>query len=212
MILEEFISYLNTYLIGSSQNDSNIIRKHTKKLETLGDISLPLDIKNWHHLLDSGNDICGSNIFDYLHSVKPLESHIKELQDASKDWKICISNLNIVDNDLSIFLCRNSVFTHTIPNVIKLGTRYGANKILNHKIDVSIEGNDHRNLTQLRLSILYTTLNNFISQCVDENATEQYTIHLSTKTNGNSPHILCGPILNKQGIKDMTTTSDELFE
>jgi hypothetical protein len=42
-----FIEDLHEYLTGSRSVSGNIIRKHSKKLDQLGDISFPLNIKNW---------------------------------------------------------------------------------------------------------------------------------------------------------------------
>ncbi|CAH0552907.1 unnamed protein product [Brassicogethes aeneus] len=216
MDLEDFISNLSKYLIGDTPNNSNIIRKHTRNLDVLGDISFPLNLKNWHNLLDSSKVVKEGTIFDNLNHNKSWNNQLEDLKKASEEWRLHIFKFKKIKNDLHIFLLKHKVFAHTLPQVFNCGDSYGSSAIIKRNINVIVDADVHKtnetkDLTQLRITILHNTLNNLVKYCEDKNTDGECSVYLSSKHVANPNCIICGPILNKDNMKDTETTAEDIF-
>ncbi|KAJ8971367.1 hypothetical protein NQ317_016562 [Molorchus minor] len=137
-ILEEFIVNLQELLTGTKSYDNNIIRKHTRKLEQLGDISFPLNIKNWHNLVDNIRlqDRSVNSIFDCL-SHTDLNMQIEELIEKSRTSHISIVRLSIKDDNVHLFLSRAIMLLRTIITEVLFNCEvYGSNEVIGKQINI----------------------------------------------------------------------------
>lgn len=214
--LESFVTDFQYYLTQNSCEGCNIIRKHSKKLEQLGDVSFPININNWHQLLDNGSIPKDAlTIFDYINKGINLEQQCNKLKEATKNWSLIIDKISVIAPNAHIFLKRSPVlFVNVLEEVLCIDTKYGLSKCLykNYEIKTCDIKKDivDCDLTVLRLDLLKKTANSFINEFSQHN-TEfqgfQVKISLSHKCS-NGKNVLCGPVLNEKGMKTLTTTGE----
>lgn len=221
-ILESYILSLLEFLTGTKENDVTIIRRHSRKLEQLGEISFPLSIKNWYHLIQSDkinrNNI--DNILQYNVRDNELSGQIVELKERCKCYEINIDNVEIKENDVHLYLRRtSSLYKTVITDVLHKNNMYGSNYIFKTKIltkcDCNIENNEFTeiDLSTLRMLELKNVAANFLA-FTSKNTNElgpqiKFTLNSSNKC---QESVLCGPVLNGKGVKESKTTAQELFE
>ncbi|KAJ8932279.1 hypothetical protein NQ314_014771 [Rhamnusium bicolor] len=156
-VLEYFTLNLQELLCGTRCDDGNIIRKHSRKLEQLGEISFPLNIKNWYNFINRNN--LGKDmvtIFDYNLSGIEINTQIDELKEKSKIWQISIKRVMINDNDAHLFLERSSdLFEAVITEVLNNNTKYGSSESIQKKIVLDCDHDiDNLKLSDVDLSTL----------------------------------------------------------
>nr|CAH7759425.1 unnamed protein product [Callosobruchus chinensis] len=210
-LLESFLLQLQNYLVASEENNHNIIRKHTKKLETLGDISFPLNIDNWHRLLDRESVSTLRTIFEYN------KVDIVGLKSSSAEWSISVSDIKITESNIHLFLNRSGeTFKASICEVLTSQENYGSCNIFDYTIcietkepDVPVDDMD---VSNLRINILKGVTNNFIEKFTCETTSDQCRkiIISQSPLEEVKRFLLCGPVLDHEGKKS-TMTAGELF-
>ncbi|VEN54608.1 unnamed protein product [Callosobruchus maculatus] len=210
-LLESFLLQLQNYLVASTENNHNIIRKHTKKLETLGDISFPSKIDNWHRLLNKDSISSLRTIFEYN------KVDIEQLTSKSAEWTISVSDIRTTESNVHLFLNRSGeTFRAAICGALTDQENYGFCKIFNYTIciettvpDVPVDDMD---VSNLRIHILEGVTNNFIEKFTCKTASDQcskITISQSPLEKANK-FILCGPVVDHEGKKS-TMVAGDLF-
>lgn len=216
--VESFVGELQYYLSQNQCETCTIIRKHSKKLETLGDLSFPICISNWYIMLDTKNlENTGSTIFDYRNKDLSIETHCNEIIKASLNWSLKIDRISVLSPNAHIFLEKSTfLFVEVLKEILDTTIEYGSAKCLNKKykilmfFDEKVLNND---LTYLRLTLLKSTASNLIQNCSSCNIEEpenEINITLSNKCSSQI-NVLCGPVLNNKGLKT-STTADELYK
>lgn len=209
--LELFVSELQEFLIGSKENNHNIIRRHSKKLEELGDLSFPLHAKNWFHLIQKCDT---DHIFEHKFPNQELETQCEQLKLASNRWHMQIDKILIRQCDVHIFLNRcKYLFQESIGKVILDNTQYGSCVILSLKINVrnSLSKSDIENpdLTHLRILILENVINKLIEfMSVDYDKVGVMNIVISINPVKNDKTFLCSPVLDEHGVKSCASAAD----
>nr|CAI5864120.1 unnamed protein product [Callosobruchus analis] len=211
-LFESFLLQLQDYLVGSKENNHNIIRKHTKKLESLGDISFPLKIDNWHRLLDKDSISNLRTIFEYN------KVDITQLKSNSAEWSISISDIKITEkSNIHLFLKRSGeTFKSAICEVLTGQENYGFCKIFDNAIcvEATVSGVpvDDMDITNLRLHILEGVMNNFIEKFSCRPSSDQCSkiIISQISLEETKRFLLCGPVLDHEGKKS-TMVAGELF-
>lgn len=224
-ILEIYILNLLKFLIGSIENDVTIIRKHSRKLEQLGEISFPLSIKNWYRLIhkDGIKQENINNIFQYKGTKNELNAQIVELKEKCKFCEIGIENLAIRENDVHLYLRRSpSLYKTVIVDVLHKNDTYGSSDIFETKIvvncDCDIENKQlsEVDLSTLRMLELRNVASNFLAFTFKDKSEPDplpmQIIFTLNSLNKSEKSILCGPVLNGKGIKESKITAKELFE
>lgn len=220
MVLEDFINNLLNLLTNRPLlKCSQIIRIHTRKLEENGDLSFPLSIKNWYNYLDTIEDLNEIiTIFDYMQiSNSNLDEQLKEIEIKTKDWLIRINKSAIEQNNVILHLNRESVFKLLTTQVLQQKEDYGKCELFKETINVrcckpiSLDCD----LTTLRLNILAEVVQNLIHFCAITPKTPE-TVTISVTLNNNKDteekRIICGPIMNEDGVKDAKTTAIQLLK
>lgn len=222
--LNDFICELYKHLTGTEPHENtNIIRFHTRKLELLGDLSFPVDLKNWHHLLDKSNRSDEQNILNYM-------STESKLIETSRQWPIIISKLVHHDRNIAVYIDKQSTFKSVIRNVLDLNSKYGCDSIpLNKKIvinckDLTVNDLLAMNLSELKLSLLEKTTAQLLRFTYNIHYCEERqfedigdnTVHLhfslkSSNKDLTSKTVFCGAVLDETGLKDFKTTAEEFI-
>lgn len=197
-------------LTGVRSHDHNIIRVHTRKLEELGDLSFPLDTKNWYRFIDKGYTENKNTIFECLLCQE-------ELQEKSRMWHLSIQSIAINNGNVAIYLNKEKAFRVVINSVMNQTTRYGSENCLNRYVSVRMAATDYAliNLTSLKIHLLQIVVSKiamFLNPGVrDEVLTLEFTSGRSSRI-GNHCCISCGPVLNERYSKDLCTTAQQLYE
>lgn len=213
--LELFVSDLQHYFSGNKCKECNIIRKHTRNLNKLGDASFPINISNWHNLLNSKTFQDDVTIFDYINDGLNLEEHCNELRKTSLKWSLKIDRMSIISPNVHIFFER-SCLVNVLQEVLDLSRKYGNVQCLNkcYRLKICfIEDVLKNDLTLLRLTILRNVGNNFFKKfTINEIDSVEIEKEVTLSKNGLSDKsVLCGPVLNEKGLKT-STTSDDLYK
>jgi hypothetical protein len=214
-----FIEDLHEYLTGSRSVSGNIIRKHSKKLDQLGDISFPLNIKNWIQIVDKPkfNRDGEHNIFDLLSPGKELNAHLESLIEKSKSWCLTIKKCEVKNNDVHLYLNRPAVITLCITTVLQ-ESNYGLPKYFQERIAITVDDSLHcdsenMSLTQLRVHTIQSVASNIINCLTDSSLEANYNVKIKLNSNEQEKNVLvCGSVLNEAGIKDAKTTAIELHK
>lgn len=216
--LDNSMKDLMIYLTNTVFEDCNIIRKHSKKLEQLGDLSFPLNINNWHQFLISvtiPKEVV--TVLDYKNVGKDIDVQCSELIKASEEWSFSINKVIILSANAHIFFNRSSdLCALVLKEVFNTTAEYGSGHILRTHIKITpkIDAKIHLNcdLTILRLKILLQTGENLIKKLsINTNSlSSEIEITLDHKSS-NQYNILCGPVLNDKGTKN-TMTSEQLYK
>lgn len=217
--LESFVIDLQYYLSKNKAEDYNIIRKHSKKLVQLGDLSFPLDISNWFQLLPNYTKPKDAiTIFDNINRGISLDEQCKKLKEASNNWSLPIDRITIMPQNAHLFFKRSSVlFTDVIREVLDVNKEFGSEKYLrkNFKIESPIPEKDLLNydLTLLRLEILKNTAANLIKKfSLDKSGLPDFVVHINLSHKLPSQKtVLCGPVLNENGMKTLTK-AEQIFQ
>ncbi|KAL3274060.1 hypothetical protein HHI36_015479 [Cryptolaemus montrouzieri] len=206
-------------------DESNIIRIHSKKLETLGEISFPLNIKNWYRLIDIKVHNA-KTILEYASSDVPEQlgesnnaMNIEKLRKESEKWFIKLNRASLDKDSVHIYLERSISFKETIKQSLKLGQEYGAvHRICRLKADINIEeysdiNTNEMTLTNLRMLILQKVIKNLTQfQLNCNNKTEKLVSFNLSVQKRNENEYLCGSVVDTNGTKDVSTLAGDLYK
>lgn len=215
--LETFLNELYTYLTGKPNDKTNIVRLHTRKLQECGELSFPLHINSWCSLVGK-NEVKNGTIFKFLNPDE--DDNINKLISTSQSWILRIDKCEIVNNNLVMYLNRATTFESVIRTVLNKNVEFGSNsmcKNLNIIVDCDASSTDSsENLSELRLKLLTQVSKNLIifseGVIVDKQSNPDFCVNFSLKSSSDSKTCLCGPVLNKNGVKDVITTSDDFYK
>lgn len=220
-ILENFLSRLQDFLLSKKQYDHNIIRKHTKKLDELGELSFPLCISKWYSLIDTQNVEHNdtTTILNYKYPESDKDSLLNRLIIDSSNWKIQIEQIKLKNNDAHIFFNKSSdLFNLVIQDVLEHSSTYGFSDIIKNDVIIktllNVENNNinQLDLTNLRLKLLKDVSTNFIRQNMSisrSNTSNVYLVLNPIETEQKT--ILCGPVVNEKCVKS-TYMAHELYK
>ncbi|XP_063912191.1 DALR anticodon-binding domain-containing protein 3 isoform X1 [Zophobas morio] len=212
-----FLEDLHEYLTGTRCMHGNIIRKHSKKLE-LGDISFPLDIKKWSHIINKSKLNEAKTIFDCLEFNQDLNTHLDLLIKASNRWPLVLDSYKIKDNDVHFHLKRFSAISVSIRCVLEQGSNYGfQSKCFESRINLTNDDSVQPDLTKMTLTELRAFTIRDVATNILNNLTSNISFDCDIKITLNSNEktenvIVCGSVLNDRGVKDTQTTADELYK
>lgn len=221
-VLSEFLKELYVALCGCENNlNSNIVRVHTRKLDTFGDLSFPQSPKNWIQYVDNNEYTNSASIFDCFCS-KDL------LMERSKNWPLTISNITFDSNDSNVILRlnRNKTFQVALNSALSLKSKYGAGCLPPNKnvhiapIKSQIDFKK-MSLSQLKLYFLQIVAERMLLFAKSDNTNTNIseivandnivTVEILLSQDRNKNIVLCGPVLNEKGSKEISTTADKLF-
>lgn len=218
-ILFEFLKELYVALCGCENNlNSNIVRIHTRKLDTFGDLSFPQSVKNWIQYVDNEKYTNADSIFDCFCSKDSLI-------ERSKTWSLIISSITFDSNDSNVILNlnRNKTFKVALNSTLSLKSKYGARCVWSNK-NVHIAPfkgpTDFKemSLSLLKLYFLQIVAERTLQFAKFDNAStninktvDNVTVEISLNQDKNKNIVLCGPVLNEKGSKNISTTADKLF-
>lgn len=211
-ILNELIENICESLTGLRDSKHNIVRVHTRKIEKLGDLSFPLDSKNWFKLLGK-NQIENENkeIFSYKLTKD-------ELIARSKQWKLCVNCISVKDGNALVFLNRKRAFKLVINTVLEEGINFGSseNSELNKEICIPPESVDLTkiNLTELKTYLLKNVTKNLLNFCHYKitDCESENTLNLQFTCGGHKDAITCGCVLNENcGKKNCDVTAEQFY-
>lgn len=212
--LELFVADLQYYFTGNNCIECNIIRKHSKNLSILGDVSFPIKLNNWYNLVNTKTSEDDTTIFDYKNKDLNLEEHCSELQKKSLKWSLKINKILIISPNAYVFLER-SFMSDVLQEVLDSTSEYGIAKCLNKCYTLKIGYQENilkKDLTFLRLSVLSNTGNNFIKKfTISETDNPEIEKEITLNKSFSDGSVLCGPVLNENGLKS-STTADELYK
>lgn len=218
--LEEFVLNLQEFLISVNQKDHNVIRKHTKRINELGDVSFPLNISNWYQYIgvELKKDVITS-IFQYKYPQLDSQSVVNQLIEKSLQWTIGIKAITFKNSDVHLYLNRSStLYQYVITNVLHLNNKYGSCSIINNKVHLETKPNiENINLNEIdlstfRLILLKDVATNLINFTTSDSAKYVHSIQFVTNHREDGcKNILCGPIINEKGVKS-SFTAQELYQ
>lgn len=209
---------LQYYLSKNECGDCNIIRKHSKKLDHLGDVSFPINISNWHQFLDI-NAIPKDSIiiFDYRNKGLSVSKQCDDLKEFSKNWSLIIDKILIISSNAHIFIKRSPLLlSNTLQEVLNSYPEYGTSKFLNKNYKIRNFKPEKNilscDLTVLRLELLKNIVNNFIKRFSVTTEVEEFEIEITLSQKSlKKANILCSPVLNEKGLKTLMT-AEELYK
>nr|XP_023012933.1 DALR anticodon-binding domain-containing protein 3 [Leptinotarsa decemlineata] len=219
-LLESFVLDLQNYLIGTREIDHGMIELRLEKPAKVGDVSFPLSIRNWSHLLNGGQ--CTGDcisILDYKGSKKDLGNQIEQLRMESLKWTIQIDKIlmNNKQTHLNISLSRTSkLFKSVLKEVIEAEKTYGSSDFIRNKVHLDLFPNNDLNsessLTCLRLHLLKEITANLLkaSTCSETDRESRITLSLQP-VDDRSKNVICGPVLTENGNRNSTTVQ-QLYE
>lgn len=219
-LLLNFVEELEQYLTGTKNSVKNIIRKHTKKLDNLGDVSFPLSITNWAHFIDKKQleNPESATIFDYLCPETSLDQQIDQLVKKTQNWTLKIERIKVIEDDIHLYLNKEYTFNLCIRSVQEMEKAYGfQDKVCESNIKVQCDNTETDlskiSLTDLRLQILQKVASNFVNKLIEtHNELEVQKIMITTKSCKGHTNIVCGAVLNENNKKDLSTTASDLFQ
>ncbi|XP_056648148.1 DALR anticodon-binding domain-containing protein 3 [Diorhabda sublineata] len=220
-ILEDFLSSLQDFLVSRKEYDHNIIRKHTKKLDELGEISFPLCINKWSTLIDNKNvGHAGiTTILQYKYPESDKDSLLNILITESSNWKIQIKQIKVKNNDALIFFNKSfDLFRVVMQDVLEHSDTYGFSDIIKNNVIIKISPNienseiNQLDLTNLRLKLLKDISTNFIMQNTSKSTSNTCNVYLVLNpVEKDKKTILCGPVVNENSVKS-TYKASELYK
>lgn len=232
--INEFYHKFYKYLINEEIHSScNILRCHTDKFKTIGELSFPQDTNVWKCLLKAKNNNNSTTTTDKdkeeVLDVDNFKEKINNLIEESTKWLLPISSVKIIDNRYHIFLDRERIMKAILYSVIENETDYGLltdekkkNLIINIKKEPStIDG--PLKVTEHRLNLIYdvivnlTNLSSFTITNDTKGSEINSVIYLGTKSNVKGIEfdhkIVCGAVYDpKFGTKAATITADEYIK
>ncbi|XP_030762211.1 DALR anticodon-binding domain-containing protein 3 [Sitophilus oryzae] len=217
--LDECVKHLYITLTGiEPATNQTHVKIHSRYFERLGDLSFPLLWKNWLSVIKDKPAHDQETILNYKLKQTENDQAFSKIIDILKNL-VKVEKIEIIDNHAHIFLDRFFVYKSNMKDLFNENRPHGKyelfNKHIELEIDENIEQNDinNLNLSLLRLYILKSVTANLLklttSEKVSGNAT---TIYLSLNRKNKNPHITCGPVINKNGVKDMEYLASDLFK
>lgn len=219
--LTELINTLYQLVIGViPQDEDTLIKKHSRCLEKLGDVSLPLSSKVWLHMIQRST----SRKLEALGLVDPLafaDTNIAPglFQESLRGLKAQIRAHKCIKTSAHLFLDRSPLFSYAVKRALTEAGQYGSVKLFNQAIRIatnqSVGDLDQADLTTLRLSILKATIENLLKLATSSETRDSVVVALVNNVEASkvsTASILCGPVLNEQGVKDTEHTARDFFE
>ncbi|ERL95759.1 hypothetical protein D910_01170, partial [Dendroctonus ponderosae] len=223
--LTELINTLYQLVIGvRPQDEDTMIKKHSRCLEKLGDVSLPLSSKVWRHIIQrSASRELGAPGLVHQFASADIDIALGLFQECLRGLKAQIRTHKCIKTSAHLFLERAPLFNYAVKRALAEAGQYGRVKLFNQVIRITtatttyqtVSDLDQADLTTLRLSILKATIENLLKLSTKSEPADSVVVALvnnveaSTVSNAS---ILCGPVLNEQGVKDTEHTARDFFQ
>ncbi|KAF5275873.1 hypothetical protein FQR65_LT04112 [Abscondita terminalis] len=194
---EEFLKCLYKYLIGSEKTNNNVIKKHMKRLEELGEFSFSPNLPQFKQ---------SNSLFLDINFPEKI---VKE----SKHWRLLISKCSLIENFYYLRLDRTSTFQSVIRQILQDRSNYGSQELRisgNIKINTDCDSSTNLNLTQLRIVLLGDVLQRLLkfNKCPDTlPIVDIYLTHKSNNSNRGKV-ILCAPVQCTSDTNIMVTAEE----
>lgn len=198
----EFLSTLTNFTTGVT-TITNPVRLHTRKLDSLGDLSFKCDE------------------YEKLGATKQ-ESLTDLLISASKSWPISIGSYTFTNDVLSLFINRVACFKYCIATILRENSAYGC-QLLDFKCTISVQ-NDFQyddvmslGLTKLRAVLLKDTIVRILefNRCLVSTTPEQSSKNIKVSLGGsrNDDTILSGhvTVAKNSSFDCSTVTASEFY-
>lgn len=201
---EEFLISLYKYLLNKEDYNNNIIRRHSRNLSKIGELSF--------------SDKLLKRVEDYR-SFQYSEENITNLTTESKNWSLHILKLVEIEQNYHIFIEKLFTFKSVIERVLKEGNKYGAQMLhfkdnFNLQSEVNEEDLLNAPLTQLRIFLLKDTTGRLLEyNNYEQKSGGNIDIWFSSDVNkfkGRTIH--CGPVLTFQEKQKLRITSQEFYK
>lgn len=162
-LITDFVGDLVTFLLRETERGDqkyfNIVKQHTEKLKTNGDVGFSTSIKAW---LPLANGNLSAKVVD--------ESDVKfqkELIEASKQWIFPVKRIQCAGDRCVLFLDRAKSMENILKHILNENTKVGHLKEpveeMNKMFDISLLLHDNENsLTQLRCTLVGRTVTNLL--------------------------------------------------
>ncbi|XP_044005945.1 DALR anticodon-binding domain-containing protein 3-like [Aphidius gifuensis] len=218
---------LTNKVIGKIEN-TKIIKLHNENLQTIGELSFPINFSAWKNLVDiEESSKEPQNILEYYLqrvgkdtinlSLKEIEHQALELiKLASNDKSWTISKICLIKNRVCIFIDRTTIISSIIKQVIKENKSFGKDINKNTSISIKINEDFESNITTARLKELKNFTENILKiqgyKITIDNA--QLKVLLSSKSqvkidDDDVKIIVCGVVKNyKTQSKEISLNFD----
>ncbi|XP_050295767.1 DALR anticodon-binding domain-containing protein 3 [Anthonomus grandis grandis] len=219
-ILKSFIDEFYDILINQvPKDDETLVKMHTRYLEELGDVSFPIPLKNWYHLVKRQIKDPSETIFEYRLNKKDvneaLETIVNHFNEVSN---VKIKSYKVIKSCAHLFIQRPYLISLGIKQVLEQGNNYPEWTQFSKQITLAsreiLENEENLDITTLRLQILKNVLTNLLSLTTDPNASEIIEIEITEthKANSNRSTILCGPVISENGSKNTESKASDFFK
>lgn len=183
-LIGSFVNHLIPFLLRETKIDDrkhfNIIKQHTDKLKTNGDIGFSTSIKAW---LPLTNGNLSTKVIDEI----DLKFH-NQLIDASQEWIFPIKRIQCTDDRCVLFLnrskCIENILKHVLNKDTKIGCSIDALNSMETGFFVSlILHDDEDSLTRMRCTMIRKTLVNMLQMVgymveTDEEKSSEDTVNV----------------------------------
>lgn len=210
-ILGIFINNIFYYITGKNVSKGSLIKKHSEKLETNGDLSFPYTSKSWHeHKSNFVKHIEDADI------LKCLGKSIQDLKNESLQWCLSISEITMQADRYFIYLNRIKTIEQCLlieENNCNLLFNKLQNSIGNVICDTYCEQSN--SLTALRVRCIKKAIENLCNVILTNYSS--YPLIFVTNKTSNLPQnyhlVLCGSVLNaKTGTKEKIICSNKYIQ
>lgn len=195
-------------------DDETLIKMHTKYLEELGDVSFPVPMKNWYHLVRKPSENEADTIFNYKLKEDDVDLALQRIIAQLSPFSAKIRTYKVIKTSVHLFLERPLLFSYGIRRVLADGDKFGKWLLFSKCIRLdteTIRDVEEADLTTLRQHILKCTIENLLELTANTESKEIIFINLSQNAKS-SPNILCGPVVNDKGVKDVTHKAADFFD
>lgn len=183
-IYEQFVVNLYTYLLGVENCNNNIVKKHIRKLEQLGEFSV------------------NSNVLKRFNSTINVDA-LQNVTTASLNWNLRIAKCILIEDTFHLYLDRPSTLSLLICNIATEGKNYGIHSLklkslVSIHTDFLSENSSTMNLSELRVILIKRVLDRLLSFVQNDfDNQNSVDIYLRCKSKKDTlKEIVCSPVLS----------------
>ncbi|XP_066262359.1 DALR anticodon-binding domain-containing protein 3 [Euwallacea similis] len=216
--LTHHIETVYNILLGYIPNEEEtLIKMHTRNLEELGDMSFPIPLKNWSHLIKKPQNSYCETIFQYKLQENDVNNALLQLMKHLNAGIGKMRTFKTIKSSAHLFLERPILFHEGIKKALNSNSTYGQYQLFKRNIKLTIANSEHlsenhnlMDLTTLRLQIIKETIERILILTTPFDLENFIEITIS-QSNDTKPTIVCGPVLNELGVKDLEHKAIDFF-
>ncbi|XP_066143132.1 DALR anticodon-binding domain-containing protein 3 [Euwallacea fornicatus] len=216
--LTHYIETIYNILLGYTPNEEEtLIKMHTRYLEELGDMSFPIPLKNWYHFTKKPQNSECETIFQYKLKENDVDDALQQLVKHLNVVLLNVCCFKTIKNSAHLFLERPILFHEGIQKVLNSNSTYGQYHLFKRNIKLIIANSAYlsknhniMDLTTLRLLIIKETIERLLTLTTNCDSKDFIEVTIS-QNNNTKPTIVCGPVLNELGIKDLEHKAIDFF-